>query len=166
MVDRVTSMEVGSTIEGIKCWSITDEYFNEHFPGFPVVPGVLVTESMAQLLGTLVEKSYDEKFPDTDGIYAVLTIVHKAKFKKFLIPGDQAIMKAKLNSLDKHSGSGTVKVYVDDKLCSSAELSFGLVPRTELPNPKLAEIREEYFNILFNAKRVRDQLGDRKLNRE
>ncbi len=65
MVDRVTSMEVGNTIEGIKCWSITDEYFNEHFPGFPVVPGVLVTESMAQLLGTLVEKSYDEKFPVT-----------------------------------------------------------------------------------------------------
>ena len=64
LIDRITNIEIGKTVSGIKCWTITDEIFTEHFPGFPVVPGVLLTESMSQLLGYLIEKSSLEKFPN------------------------------------------------------------------------------------------------------
>jgi 3-hydroxyacyl-[acyl-carrier-protein] dehydratase len=161
LLDRITDMDVGQSISGLKCWTMTEEYFDQHFPGFPVVPGVLVTESMAQLLGILAEKTYNKNFPETDGVYAVLTIIHKAKFKKFLIPGDQARMEGKLTSIDKNMASGIVKVYVGDELFNQAELTFGLIPKTNLPNPRLAQMREEYFDILFNAKSVRDGLRSR-----
>ncbi|MBT4791803.1 MAG: beta-hydroxyacyl-ACP dehydratase [Halobacteriovoraceae bacterium] len=159
LLDRVTQIDLGHTISGLKCWSMTEEYLEQHFPGFPVIPGVLVTESMAQLLGILIEKTYHKNYPNTDGVYAVLTIIHKAKFKKFLIPGDQARLEAKMTSIDKNMASGTVKVYVGDELFNQAELTFGLIPKTNLPNDRLAKMREEYFDVLFNAKSVRDNLG-------
>ena len=92
LIDRITKMDLGKSIEGTKCWSLTDEFFNDHFPGFPLVPGVLILESMAQLLGTLVEKSHLAEFADKNGVYAVLSIARKVKFKRFIIPGDQMRM--------------------------------------------------------------------------
>lgn len=152
LLDRITHMEVGNSIKGIKCWSMSNEIFNEHFPGFPVVPGVLAIESMAQLLGTLIEKSHLEKFGQEYESYAVLSIVHKAKFKGFLIPGDQAVMEGKLINLEINHAQGKVETFLDGKQINSCELSFGLIPKKNLSdNARLAEIRDDYFNFLTQA---------------
>jgi 3-hydroxyacyl-[acyl-carrier-protein] dehydratase len=162
LLDRITKMTLGESISGLKCWSMTDDYLNEHFPGFPIVPGVLVTESMAQLMGTLVEKTFNQKFPNDGGVYAVLTIIHKAKFKKFLIPGDQAKMEGEIVSFDKNMATGKVRVYVDGELFNQAELTFGLIPMEKIANPRLIEMRDEYFNLLMNGKDARDNLRSAK----
>lgn len=157
LLDRITEMELGKSIKGIKCWSMSDEVFNEHFPGFPIVPGVLAIESMAQLMGTLLEKSHTAQFGSEHEAYAVLSIVHKAKFKGFLLPGDQAKLHGELLTLDKSHGSGKIETFVDGKLISVCELSFALIPQKDLANPRLIEMRNEYFSILTNADQKRNQ---------
>lgn len=157
LVDRITGIELGKSIEGIKCWSLTNEIFNDHFPGLPIVPGVLVIESMAQLLGALIEKSHEIQFQDQDRTYAILSIVHKAKFKSFMIPGDRAVMKGELLSLDYNMASGKVDVFVDEKKVAQAELSFACVPRKTLPNQRLVDLRQEYYDFLTKGVQVRDQ---------
>jgi 3-hydroxyacyl-[acyl-carrier-protein] dehydratase len=156
LLDRITEMDLGNSIKGLKCWSMSNEIFNEHFPGFPIVPGVLAIESMAQLLGTLLEKTHSHQFPGEEA-YAVLSIVHKAKFKGFLIPGDQAKMEGVLLSLEKTHGHGKVETFVDGKLINSCELTFGLIPKKDLSNPRLQEMRDEYFSFLTEASEKRHQ---------
>jgi 3-hydroxyacyl-[acyl-carrier-protein] dehydratase len=156
LVDRITEMELGKHIEGQKCWSISDDVFNDHFPGFPVVPGVLAIESMAQLLGTLVEKSHQQQFADEHGVYAILSIVHKAKFKKFLIPGDKAMMTGVLTALHKENASGIVEIKVDGQFVAKAELTFMLISKKGLPNERLSQMRDEYFHIITQGYKKRD----------
>lgn len=148
LVDRITRFDVGSSVEGIKCWTLSDDIFEQHFPGHPIVPGVFIIESMAQLLGLLIEKSYSRMYPHEPGVYAVLSIVHKAKFKKFVIPGDQTRMVGELVKLDKTHGNGEVKVYVGDRFCAHAELSYLLASKENLLNSRLSRMQDEYFDIL------------------
>ena len=156
LLDKITKFEIGKTAEGVKCWSLSDDIFNEHFPGYPVVPGVLLIESMAQLLGILIERSRLVEFPDTKGVFVILSIVHKAKFRKIIIPGDKCILKATLKSLDINRGTGSATVKVGDKLMAEAELSFVIGSRSELPDNKFIDRREEYINILFMQNPQRD----------
>ncbi len=67
LLDRISKINIGKCIEGIKCWSLSDEIFEDHFPGFPIVPGVFQIETMAQLLGILIEKKLPESFAGRKG---------------------------------------------------------------------------------------------------
>lgn len=127
---------------------MSDDIFEQHFPGDPIVPGVFIIESMAQLMGLLIEKSYSHRFPDEPGVYAVLSIVHKAKFKKFVVPGDQTRMVGELIKLDKTHGNGAVKVYVGDRVCAQAELSYVLNSKANVLSSRLIRMQDEYFAIL------------------
>lgn len=158
LIDRILELKTGDSITGIKAWSISEDIFEDHFPGFPIVPGVLLIESMAQLLGILIEKTFTERFKDDPhGIYAVLSIVHKAKFKKFLIPGDTAYMEGSLKSLENACASGIVKLKTENQYVAEAELSFMLISKKDLPNERLRILRDEYYNIIINAHSKRNQ---------
>ena len=103
---------------------------------------------MAQLLGFLIERSYPIKNPEDQGIYAILSIVYKAKFKNFISPGDKIEMKGSLNTLGDSHANGEVKAYVDKKLSAQAELTFVLVSKGHFVGSRLTEKQEEYFKIL------------------
>jgi 3-hydroxyacyl-[acyl-carrier-protein] dehydratase len=130
---------------------LSDDIFEQHFPGYPIVPGVFIIESMAQMLGILIEKSYSQKYPHEEGIYAILSIVHKAKFKNFVVPGDKTEMTGILKKLDKTHGNGEVKVYVEGKFCAHAELSYVLTSKKSILNPRLTQMQDEYYAILTRA---------------
>lgn len=139
---------MSDSVEGCKCWTLSEDIFEQHFPGYPIVPGIFIIESMAQLLGFLIEKSYPLKFPKDPGIYAILSIVHKAKFKNFISPGDKIEMKGSLSTLDNNHARGEVHAYVDKKLSAQAELSYVLASKERFLKTRLAEMHEEYYKIL------------------
>lgn len=157
LIDRVTELEKGVSIKAIKCWTQTDDVFNDHFPSIPIVPGVLIVESMAQTLGVLFELSYEQAFPDNKiGVWSVLSIIHKAKFKKFTLPGDRMEISAEIVSLDSSIGLGKVVARVEGDIRAQAELSMALISKEKIPHKALAEQRENTFNFLLNSHKINE----------
>jgi 3-hydroxyacyl-[acyl-carrier-protein] dehydratase len=120
MVDRVVGIVAGESGTGIKNVSANEEFFNGHFPGVPVMPGVLILEAMAQT-AILVGSSASPKAEW--GKVVFLAGVEEAKFKNKVVPGDQLAIQvvkiAKKGSFEKWRASA----YVGDTLCATATLS-------------------------------------------
>ncbi|MEX1002410.1 MAG: hypothetical protein WDZ35_09880 [Crocinitomicaceae bacterium] len=148
LIDRIKEITPGKSAVGIKCWSLDNPIFQDHFPGFPVVPGIMLTESMAQLSGRLLEESYAQSYPQAGGVYPILSIIQKAKFKSFVRPGDQCIVESKLISLDNNRGNVETVTRVDDKLVCSATLSFMIGLKSEMEENPFIHKMEEYFHMI------------------
>ena len=120
MIDRVISMELGKEIIALKNVSINEPFFPGHFPYHPVMPGVLIVEAMAQAAAILSFKTMGIK-PNDDSVYYFAGI-DSARFKKPVSPGDQIILKVKidriLKGIWKYSGVATV----DDILVAEASM--------------------------------------------
>ncbi len=91
LVDRITEIEA-DRIVGIKCVTANEPFFQGHFPDFPVMPGVLIVEAMAQTAGVLVLKS----IPERDTKLVLLVAVENARFRKLVVPGDVLRFEIKL----------------------------------------------------------------------
>ena len=156
LIDRIEEMQPNEFAKGIKCWSLSEDFFTEHFPGFPVVPGVLQIESMAQLMGMLIECSYQQSFPEAGKAYPLLSIVQKAKFREPLIPGDQCFVTAKLTSLDTMRATGSTEISVDGILKAQADLSFTIMDGNNTPHNPFIHQREEYY-LSLNVKNTLKQ---------
>lgn len=132
LVDQVLELEPGKTIKAIKNVTCNEPFFNGHFPGFPVMPGVLIIEALAQTSGVLILKSNEAYDPKKDLFY--LAGVDNARFKRPVVPGDQLILEAEVmrNKLDlwKFKCTATVR---GDIVCSA-----------EIMNIKGAEVQRDY----------------------
>jgi 3-hydroxyacyl-[acyl-carrier-protein] dehydratase len=119
LVDRILEMEAGKRIVGLKNVSINEPYFQGHFPGFPLMPGVYILEALAQVGGILMIKSLNLEI----GKYAVVFAgIDDARFKKPVYPGDQLILELDVISLKKSLSKmkGTAKV--DNQVVAEAIL--------------------------------------------
>ncbi len=128
LVDRVTSLTAGESIEAYKNISISDQVFQGHFPGHPIYPGVLIIEGMAQAGGVLAFKSVADESEFANKVVYFMSI-DGAKFRNPVLPGDQLVYKL---SVLKHKGNIWVldgKAYVDDKLVCEAELKAMIVDK-------------------------------------
>jgi|TARA_B100000795_G_scaffold266889_1_gene250790 3-hydroxyacyl-[acyl-carrier-protein] dehydratase len=110
LIDRVESMEVGKKITAIKNVTVNEPFFPGHFPHYPVMPGVLVVEAMAQAAAILSFKTMGEK-PSDKSVYYFVGI-DSARFKKPVVPGDQIILNVSivriLKGIWKYAGVATV----------------------------------------------------------
>lgn len=117
LVDRIIAMEPSVSITGIKNVTINEPFFQGHFPGQPIMPGVLIIEAMAQVGGVLAFSA------SSDAKSVFFMSIEKAKFRKPVVPGDQLIME--LRVLQKRGNvwklSGTARV--DDKVVAEADLT-------------------------------------------
>jgi 3-hydroxyacyl-[acyl-carrier-protein] dehydratase len=127
LVDRILVLEPLKRVVGYKNLSINEPFFQGHFPGNPLMPGVLIVEAMAQLGATIIMSP--EEFRQQT---AVLTGIEKARFRRPVVPGDRLDMEAQLVRMRSKMGwcSGTASV--DGKLVFSAELMFSLATFSEL----------------------------------
>jgi len=128
LVDRVTSLTAGESIEAYKNISISDQVFQGHFPGHPIYPGVLIIEGMAQAGGVLAFKSVADESEFANKVVYFMSI-DGAKFRNPVLPGDRLVYKL---SVLKHKGNIWVlegKAYVDDKLVCEAELKAMIVDK-------------------------------------
>ncbi|MGD0586633.1 MAG: 3-hydroxyacyl-ACP dehydratase FabZ [Oryzomonas sp.] len=119
LVDRIEEVETGKRIVGIKNVTVNEPFFPGHFPGHPVMPGVLIIEAMAQTTAILAYVSSDDsvrsKVPYFVGI-------DKARFRKPVVPGDQLRLEIEAVGCKRGIWNFTGKVQVADKLVAEAEL--------------------------------------------
>jgi 3-hydroxyacyl-[acyl-carrier-protein] dehydratase len=130
MVDRV--LEISSdSIVAIKNVTFNEPFFNGHFPGFPVMPGVLLIEAMAQAAGLLIAKMA----PHTRGRIMFLASVEDAKFRKPVVPGDQLRIEMKMGRLKTTVAKMQGKVTVDGQVVAEATLMCKLTDRVSESAP-------------------------------
>lgn len=121
LVDRVEAWHPGEKAEGIKCLTMTEEYLEQHFPGWPVMPGVLLIESLAQLSGYLLG---DTEAREGRKILAIMSMIERAKFRRMVRPGDQVRLTAKISSRREDSAHVDVSAKVDGMAVCDARLLF------------------------------------------
>ncbi len=117
LVDRIADLEPGVSARGVKNVTINEPFFQGHFPGQPIMPGVLIIEAMAQVAGVMAFRS------GVEGKIVYFMSIDNAKFRRPVVPGDQVIMDLKVvkqrGNVWKFSGTASV----DGKLVSEAEFT-------------------------------------------
>lgn len=127
LVDRIIELDLeASRIVGIKNVTMNEQFFQGHFPGVPIMPGVLILEALAQTGGILVEqKSRTEKT-------ALLLKVNHAKFRKPVVPGDVLVLDVQGIHISSKGGKIQARALVEDQLAAEAEIGFALVQKEQL----------------------------------
>jgi beta-hydroxyacyl-ACP dehydratase FabZ len=120
-VDRITHLEKGKRATGIKNVTINDYFFKGHFPGRPVMPGVIILEAMAQVGGVMMLAPDENR-----GKLAFFMAINDVKFRKTVVPGDQLVFEVEAGRIKARTGQVFAKAYVDGKVVCEAELMFAL----------------------------------------
>lgn len=129
LVDRVLEYDPGVSITAIKNVTINEPFFQGHFPGVPVMPGMLILEALAQAGGILVSKSLEG--PLGERIF-MFTGVEKAKFRRPVVPGDQLVLRCFDLKRRMTLCRMRAEALVDGKVAAEAELSAAVVDKKNL----------------------------------
>ena len=119
LIDEILELEPGKRTVALKQVSEDEYYFKGHFPGQPVMPGVLILESLAQAGAAAVLS-----LPANKGKIAFFSSIKEAKFRGMVKPGDELRLEAELIKLRSRAGVGLGKAYVDGKLVAECEFMF------------------------------------------
>ncbi|MBU0758964.1 MAG: bifunctional UDP-3-O-[3-hydroxymyristoyl] N-acetylglucosamine deacetylase/3-hydroxyacyl-ACP dehydratase [Candidatus Omnitrophica bacterium] len=122
LVDRIIELEPNKRAVGIKNVTINEQFFTGHFPGTPVMPGVLIVEAMAQVAGVLMLNKKENV-----GKIAYFMSLDNVKFRKTVVPGDQLRLEVEVVKLRTKTGQVHTKALVDGTIVSEADLIFALV---------------------------------------
>lgn len=126
LVDRIIEYEAGKRAVGIKNVTLNEPFFEGHFPGAPVMPGVLIIESMAQTAGVLMLAT----LPDRQTKLVFFTGIDGAKFRRPVVPGDQLRLELTVLRLRPRYIKLRGEAYVEGQLVAEAEISSSLVDRS------------------------------------
>lgn len=121
LVDRIIDVEDGRKAVGIKNVSVNEPYFQGHFPGYPVMPGVLIIEAMAQVGAVAILK-----LPEFAGKIALFAGIDKARFRRQVVPGDQLRIEVEVLKLRGTIGKSYATAYVGEEMAAEAELMFAV----------------------------------------
>jgi 3-hydroxyacyl-[acyl-carrier-protein] dehydratase len=142
LIDRITQWNPEVCAEGIKCVALSEDFFDDHFPRRPVMPGVLILEGMAQLSGLLLEASLNQKY--SKNAKAVLTVLERTKFRSLVKPGDSLVYRSEIVSVNELGGKAKVTAQCNGTVVATTEMVFAF---KYVDDPRLDEKRNELLAL-------------------
>ncbi len=141
LIDRIQQIEFNKQLYAIKNVALSEDVYSEHFFGFPVMPGALLIECLAQAGTALLEvsTSFEKK--------ALLIMVEHAKFRSFVHPGDQLSIAVNVVSLDHNVALMDGTIQVAERLVANAQLIFTLKDVSEFYPPKIKPLMDAIYNF-------------------
>jgi len=122
MIDRILHLEEDRRAVGMKSVTVNEPFFTGHFPGRPVMPGVMILEALAQVAGILMLNKRANL-----GKFAYFVAIDHVKFRRTVLPGDQLVLEAEVIKLRSKTGQMRTRALVEDKVVAEAEMMFALV---------------------------------------
>ena len=135
LIDRVIEVERKKRIVAIKNVTVNEPFFNGHFPGYPIMPGVLIVEAIAQSGGALLLT----EIPDRGNKLMVFTGIERAKFRRPVVPGDQVRIEVEVIVWRTSAVKMQGKAFVDGKLACEAIVTCQLVSRSNDSEPAVKD---------------------------
>lgn len=140
LVDEILELAPGSHIRAVKFIAPDEDYFRDHFPGFPVVPGVLLTEMMAQAAGKCLAAE------DLSRGRPMLARIKSASFREWVGPGKNVILVADIKVSRPQFATALCRAEVDDRIVCAAEVFFSFVPEAQFSAGFRDEVLERYLD--------------------
>jgi UDP-3-O-[3-hydroxymyristoyl] N-acetylglucosamine deacetylase / 3-hydroxyacyl-[acyl-carrier-protein] dehydratase len=129
LVDKIIHLELDKKVIGVKSVTINEPFFQGHFPGHPIMPGVLIIEALAQTGGVLLLNS----FPNPEEKLVLFMQINNAKFRKTVVPGDQLYLEVELTQKKSKIVMMSGKAFVNETLVAEADFMAGVVDRESKP---------------------------------
>jgi len=153
LIDRIRRLEVNRHITAVKCVALSEDIYTDHFVGFPVMPGAMLIESLAQAGTALLEVSSNLSKK------ALLVMVDQAKFRTFVQPGDQLVITMDILSSDDSVVRMEGNIRVDGQLVMDARLTFALKEPAQFYPPKTRFLMETIYDIWLKGAEVVGKTG-------
>ncbi|MDR1658560.1 MAG: 3-hydroxyacyl-[acyl-carrier-protein] dehydratase FabZ [Deltaproteobacteria bacterium] len=121
LLDRIVSWSPGYEATGLKNVSLSEDFFNDHFPLKPIMPGTLIVEGLAQLSGLLLEETIKQ---DGLRVKALMSLIEKAKFRRPVLPGSQLRYHSRIDQINRLGGRVLATATVEETLVADCQLLF------------------------------------------
>jgi 3-hydroxyacyl-[acyl-carrier-protein] dehydratase len=138
LLDRITKWEPGRRGEAIKNVTLSEDFFADHFPMRPIMPGVLILEGMAQLGGLVLEEGVRRQ--QGREVKVLMSIIEKAKFRQLVAPGDTLVYSAEVTAMNEMGGKVSTQATRTGSLIAECDLLFSF---HQIDNPHLEKCRRE-----------------------
>jgi 3-hydroxyacyl-[acyl-carrier-protein] dehydratase len=142
LIDKITLWEVGVRARAVKNVALSEDFFDDHFPRRPVMPGVLMIEGMAQLAGLLLEASLKQQAGKNGK--AILSVLERTRFRRTIHPGDTLAYEAQVVSVNETGGKAKVRALLGDEEAVESAMVFAFM---YVDDPRLDQKRRELLDL-------------------
>lgn len=147
LVDSIFEWEPGKQAKGVKNVSLSEDFFDDHFPLKPIMPGALMVEGMAQLSGLLLEESMKQRGIK---VKALMSLIDKAKFRQPVYPGTQLVYHCEIDQINDYGGKITASACADGEPVAECSLLFSF---HSFSNPAQDAIRDTILSTWLSGVR-------------